>query len=86
MKIIIFHQYFKLPSQAGSRRAYSFAKGLKNNNHEVIIITGSSCREGIKSLRYKFIKKGITFQEFKTEENISILSIQDFYSQRLSFI
>ncbi len=86
MKIIIFHQYFKLPSQAGSTRAYSFAKGLKNNNHEVIIITGSSCRERIKSLRYKFIKKGITFQEFKTEENISILSIQDFYSQRLSFI
>ena len=86
MKIIIFHQYFKFPSQAGSTRIYAFAKGLVNKNHKVIIITGASCREGIRGSRYRFIKKGIAFQEFKTEENISIISIQDFYSQRLSFI
>ena len=82
MKILIFHQYFKLPNQAGSSRLYNFVKGLKNKNYHAVIVTGSSCREGIGNEKVK--RKSIVYK-FQLEIGLDVISIQDFYDQKLPF-
>jgi len=85
MKVLIFHQYFSLPTQAGSSRIYYFVKGLEKNNKKIVVITGSRCRKGFLRSEYISLEKRLIFWKYKLTENISIISIQDYYSQHLSF-
>ena len=39
MKILLIHQYFKTPADAGGIRSYHVARGLVERGHEVVVIT-----------------------------------------------
>ena len=82
MTILIFHQYFKLPNQAGSSRLYNFVKGLRQKNYHTVIVTGSSCREGLET---KKVKRTSIVSKFQLEIGIDVISIRDFYDQKLPF-
>ena len=85
MNVIILHQHFKLPAQAGSTRIYSFAKGLAKRNYKVTIITGVSCRASFTrdQSRYKICQS--MYKRYSLPEGIDVISINDFYNQKLSF-
>jgi glycosyltransferase involved in cell wall biosynthesis len=85
MNIVILHQHFRLPTQAGSTRIYAFAKGLSNRNHKVIVITGSGCRANIIAAQIKYRRGRLLYEKFSLPEDIEVISINDFYSQKLSF-
>jgi glycosyltransferase involved in cell wall biosynthesis len=42
MNVVYLHQYFRLPSEPGGQRSYSFAKGLVGAGHRVTMITSNS--------------------------------------------
>jgi hypothetical protein len=42
MNVVYLHQYFRLPSEPGGQRSYSFAKGLVDAGHRVTMITSNS--------------------------------------------
>ncbi len=84
MKLIIFHQHFKLPFQAGSSRMYNFATALSANGHQLTLLTGSSCRPAILPMGLTLKRKNLLLWEYRLDDNITVISISDFYSQNLS--
>jgi glycosyltransferase involved in cell wall biosynthesis len=86
MNVVIMHQHFRLPTQAGSTRIYSFAKGLSNRNHKVIVITGSGCRGNLIAAQSKYRREWSLYAKFSLPEDIKVISINDFYNQKLSFV
>lgn len=84
--MIIFHQHFKLPSQAGSSRLFKLVKGLYENGCGITIITGSSCRAGVPLMGLSFIKENLIYKRFEINDKIGVISLLDFYDQKLSFV
>lgn len=80
MNFLAFHQYFGFPSQPGSTRMYYLTKGLIERGHAVTIITGSKCRTYFKDNGSSGLIKN-----YKLDSHLRIISINDYYSQHLSF-
>ncbi len=45
MKVLIIHQYFKIPTDGGGIRSYYLAKGLVSQGHEVSVLTAHNEKE-----------------------------------------
>lgn len=70
MRIVYIHQYFKVPSEAGSSRSYEMARRLASRGHDVHIITAS--QEDIQ-------------QSSELVENFMVHKLPVHYSQTFSY-
>jgi glycosyltransferase involved in cell wall biosynthesis len=85
VKILILHQHFRFPDQAGSTRVYALAKGLNNQHFNVTVVTGAGCRESLAIKTGASIKKGFLSKTYYTDNHMEIISIEDHYDQKLTF-
>ena len=76
MNVLIFHQYYVTPEQAGSTRTYHFISKLLERGHRVTLVTG--CQVRIEKDERQVI-------EYQPESNFTIISVRDGYSQKLGF-
>jgi glycosyltransferase involved in cell wall biosynthesis len=59
MKVLYFHQYFTLPTQAGGTRSYEMAKELIRSGHTVTMVCGEAVRLNLPGTSEKHIYRGI---------------------------
>jgi glycosyltransferase involved in cell wall biosynthesis len=79
MKVLYFHQYFTLPTQAGGTRSYEMAKQLIHRGHSVIMVCGETFKLNLLETGRKNIYRG-------NIDNIDIIQIALPYSNHDSLI
>lgn len=85
MEVLVFHQHFKLHTQAGSARMRNVCSALRDRGHGVTVITGSSCRSGAEEISNASpITKHLLYHEFEYLSGIKVISLPDFYDQKRS--
>ena len=82
----MLHQHFRFPDQVGSNRGHALAKGLRKQCGKVTVVTGGGCRESHELKNEGTIEKGFLRKTYHTDDDIEIVSIEDYYDQKLTFI
>jgi glycosyltransferase involved in cell wall biosynthesis len=79
MKVLYFHQYFTLPTQAGGTRSYEMARQLIRRGHAVTMVCGEVVRLNLPRIETKDVYRG-------TIDDIDIIQIALPYSNNDSLI
>src|SRR5690554_6872373 len=59
MKILYFHQHFKLPTHAGGTRSYEMAQKLLERGHQVIMVCGETANLNLATTGVSHVSRGI---------------------------
>ncbi len=78
MRIVYLYQYFKTREGSGSTRSYEFVRRLRDDGHEVLVITSTARLPGLKGRR----RKGFVEAEI---EGIRVWAVPSSYSNRMGF-
>jgi len=75
MKIIYFHQHFKLPIQSGGTRSYEMAKKIIERGHHVTMVCGETMKFNLQPTKFKNVTRGFV-------DGIDIIQIALPYSNK----
>jgi glycosyltransferase involved in cell wall biosynthesis len=75
MKVLYFHQYFQIPSQAGGTRSYEMARQLVERGHSVCIVCGETAKLQLQPTKTRGIFRG-------SVNNIEVIQISLPYSNK----
>jgi glycosyltransferase involved in cell wall biosynthesis len=59
MRILYFHQHFKLPSQSGGTRSYEMAQKLIKRGHKVTMVCGEMAKLNLNPTQSAYVSRGI---------------------------
>jgi hypothetical protein len=79
MKVLYFHQYFTLPTQAGGTRSYEMARQLLRRGHTVTMVCGETVKLNLPATKSKYVYRGII-------DGIDIIQISLPYSNNDSLV